>query len=99
VYSQPALEPEHAELLSSFRLENRPYFDDFTREPFASLYCDAKRYSKNLVASSSVPKVKLSYRLCRKYKEARRSASPSSREILHCSGGFYSKLQDVTRAM
>ena len=27
------LEPEHAEVLSSLRPENRPYFDDFTRGP------------------------------------------------------------------
>ena len=27
------LEPEHAEVLSSLRPENRPYFDDFTRSP------------------------------------------------------------------
>ena len=27
------LEPKHAEVLSSLRAENRPYFDDFTRGP------------------------------------------------------------------
>ena len=30
------LEPEHAEVLSSLRPENRPYFDDFTRGPSIS---------------------------------------------------------------
>ena len=42
------------------------------------------------------PKDKLCYGLRRKYKEARRPLP--LRPILHCSGEFYSKLQDATSA-
>ena len=36
VLSSSNLEPEHADILSSLRPENRPYFDDFTRGPSIS---------------------------------------------------------------
>ena len=69
------LEPEHAEVLSSLRPENRPYFDDFTRGPsipWKEHVLHHKEVLEKLGCVQFSLKVDLSYRLSRKYEEAQR---------------------------
>lgn len=96
--SQLAFSNQNMQRCFRVRVSDQKIGPTLTRAICESMYCGARiqRYSKNLGASQSVPlqKSKLSYR-CKKHKEARRPLPFLLPEILNCSGGFYSKLQDV----
>ena len=87
------LEPKHAEVLSSLRAENRPYFDDFTRGPsgpsisWKEHILHRKEVLERLgyVQFSVSLKSQVSYRSSKKHKEARRPfplPHPGNSELL-----------------